>query len=121
MLFNETVRRFVSNSYAVRVYEAPLDTERHIIMGKAAQESCDPSQCSRFTVGHDAHGQWVVFDRMGLVGGLFKDRASAVHFALTESDRVPGDVCCVPDSEILDADMIFGPKPPMRLSQMPGH
>ncbi|MGH6762379.1 MAG: hypothetical protein ACRECW_12425 [Phyllobacterium sp.] len=80
-------------------------------MGKAAQESYPPSRHSRFTVGHDAQGRWLVCDRMGLVGGLFKDRASAIHFALTESDHVPEDVCCVPDSAILNFNLIFDTKP----------
>lgn len=51
----------------------------------------------RFTVGRDASGRWIVNDIEGKVGGLFTDRASAVHFAMFESDHVPGAVWCVPD------------------------
>ncbi len=61
------------------------------------------SSRSRFMVGRDANGRWVVRDRNGLVGGLFADRASAVHFALEESDRVPGAVCCAPDDAVISA------------------
>jgi hypothetical protein len=54
----------------------------------------------RFTVGRDDDGRWVVVDRDGLVGGLFRDRAAAVHFAMFESSHEPGAVCCVPDGVI---------------------
>lgn len=57
--------------------------------------------CPRFTVCREAQARWVVHDRQGLVGGLFIDRASAVNFALTESGRVPGAVCCGPSSSHL--------------------
>lgn len=49
----------------------------------------------RFMVGRDSAGRWVVSDRDGLVGGIFSDQASAVHFAMFESDHMPGAVCCV--------------------------
>ncbi|MDP9837279.1 hypothetical protein J2T09_002031 [Neorhizobium huautlense] len=35
------------------------------------------------------------------MGGIFRDRASAVHFAIFESDHQPGAVCCVPDGVIV--------------------
>jgi hypothetical protein len=66
---------------------------------------------SRFLVGRDAHGRWVVRDREGLIGGLFTDRAAAVHFALEESDRIPGAVACAPDEAIISLDPIFETKP----------
>lgn len=62
---------------------------------------------SRFLVGRDVHGRWVVRDRQGLVGGLFTDRAAAVHFALEESKHVPGDVTCAPDGAIVNLDPAF--------------
>ena len=62
---------------------------------------------SRFMVGRDANGRWVVRDQQGLVGGLFADRASAVQFALEESDRVPGAVCCAPDDAVISASTAF--------------
>lgn len=70
-------------------------------MGKAIQESYPPSRDSRFVVGRDTQGRWVVCDQKGLVGGLFADRNSAVHFAVFESDHIPGAVCCAPDDAIV--------------------
>lgn len=64
-----------------------------------------PTHAGRFMVGRDAQGRWIVRDEKGLVGGLFTDRASAVRFAMFESDYVPGAVCCVPDGTIA------GPEP----------
>ena len=62
---------------------------------------------SRFMVGRDANGRWVVRDRQGLAGGVFADRASAVQFALEESDRVPGAVCCAPDDAVISVGATF--------------
>lgn len=58
----------------------------------------------RFMVGRDKDGRWVVSDSDKLVGGAFSDRASAVQYAMFESDHEPGAVCCVPD--ILDVSVI---------------
>lgn len=69
-------------------------------MGKAYQDTPGAIDSIRFTVGRDDSGCWVVCDRDGIVGGLFKDRASAVHFAMFESDHAPAAVCCVPDGVI---------------------
>ncbi|RWX77067.1 hypothetical protein EPK99_15525 [Neorhizobium lilium] len=66
-------------------------------MGRAVFNAEANARGIRFTVGRDAQGRWVVSDRDGLVGGLFTDRAAAVHFAMFESDHEPGAVCCVPD------------------------
>ena len=75
-------------------------------MAQAVQESdprpFDPPQGeSRFVVGRDTQGRWVVCDQRGLVGGLFADRDTAVHFAQFESDHTPGAVCCAPDNAIV--------------------
>ncbi len=71
-------------------------------MGKALKHNiAHTSTGVRFTVGRDENGCWIVDDRDGLVGGIFRDRASAVHFAIFESDHQPGAVCCVPDGVIL--------------------
>jgi hypothetical protein len=78
-------------------------------MRMSAQEPPSRPHSGRFTVGRDAEGNWIVQDRMGLVGGLFADRESAVHFALVESDRVPGAVCCAPDDQIMRMGAIFEP------------
>jgi len=68
----------------------------------------EPLQCGvRFMVGRDAGGRWIVSDREGRVGGLFTDRAAAVHFAMFESDHLPGAVCCVPDHVTLSLDSAF--------------
>ncbi len=66
----------------------------------------------RFTVGRDQQGRWVVNDRDGLVGGIFTDRQSAVHFAMFESDHLPGAVCCVPDHVTLTLDLMPDTRPP---------
>jgi hypothetical protein len=68
-------------------------------MGKAI--SYPPSRHSRFIVGRDRQGRWVVCDRKGLIGGLFADRESAVHFAVLESNHVPGAVCCAPENAVV--------------------
>jgi hypothetical protein len=77
------------------------------VMATAMQTSCPPSRDSRFVIGRDSRGRWVVCDRRGLVGGLFTDRDSAVHFAVFESDHAPGAVCCVPDGAILSLGQEF--------------
>ena len=73
---------------------------------KPETEICeDPNRQSRFTVGRDRHGWWIVTDALDLVGGLFADRHSALHFAVTESNQAPGAVRCLEDTVILK----FGP------------
>lgn len=75
-------------------------------MGKALKHNiAHTSTGVRFTVGRDENGCWIVDDREGLIGGIFRDRASAVHFAMFESDHQPGAVCCVPDGVILSGNM----------------
>ena len=76
-------------------------------MRTATQTSYPSRRYRRFIVGSDARGRWVVRDQKGLVGGSFTDRAEAVHFALEESDRVPGAVCCAPDDATMNFDSIF--------------
>lgn len=66
-----------------------------------------PRHLARFTVGRDRTGHWVVADRKGLVGGVFADRASAVHFALGECDDNPGDVSAAPEGTVLTLDAVF--------------
>jgi hypothetical protein len=70
-------------------------------MGQAAQKSDLHASQSRFVVGRDTQGRWVVCDQRGLVGGLFSNRDSAVHFAEFESDHAPGAVCCAPDDAVV--------------------
>ena len=76
-------------------------------MNKAMLKSQPHARGVRFMVGRDAGGRWIVSDREGRVGGLFTDRASAVHFAMFESDHVPGAVCCVPEEVTLSLGPVF--------------
>lgn len=62
----------------------------------------------RLILGRDADGNWVVCDERGLVGGLFADRASAVHFALFESEFAPAAVFCIPENTVLNLESISG-------------
>jgi hypothetical protein len=77
-------------------------------MSQSTQKSYPPSHDSRFVVGRDTQGRWVVCDQKGLVGGLFADRDSAIHFAVFESDHVPGAVCCAPEDAILTMAGLYG-------------
>lgn len=80
-------------------------------MATAAQDPYHPSRQYRFTVGHDQKGRWLVCDRLGQVGGLFADRTSAMHFAMEESNREPGQIYCIPDEQVLSVNAIFGSRP----------
>lgn len=80
-------------------------------MGKFAMTDREPPATSiRFTVGRDACGRWIVNDALGKVGGLFTDRASAVHFAMFESDHTPGAVWCLPEHVTLTLGKAFEPR-----------
>lgn len=80
-------------------------------MGEAIQVTY-PSSCnSRFMIGRDAQGHWIVCDVKGLVGGIFIDRSAAIHFASAESGYEPGAVCCAPDNAVLTMDPLFNPVP----------
>lgn len=65
------------------------------------------SACSRFTIGRDAAGLWIVHDSQHLVGGIFVDRTSAMHFALAECDYNDNDVTTAPDGTVLSLDDVF--------------
>ena len=45
------------------------------------------SHGSPWFVGRDRDGRWIVRDADGLHGGIFADRAAALHFALFENGR----------------------------------
>lgn len=87
-------------------------------MGKATKEPWPSCLDYRFAVGHDRQGRWVVCDTQGIVGGVFRDRASAIKFAMDESGRQPGQVFCVPDTQILGISAIFTP-PAMSAKVLP--
>jgi hypothetical protein len=77
-------------------------------MGKIAMIDRQPAMTGiRFTVGRDISGRWIVSDVEGKVGGLFTDRASAVHFAMFESDHMPGAVWCLPDHVVVTLGEAF--------------
>jgi hypothetical protein len=77
-------------------------------MGKFAMTDREPPSTGiRFTVGRDVSGRWIVTDTLGKVGGLFTDRASAVHFAMFESDHTPGAVWCLPDYVVVKFGEVF--------------
>ncbi|MDR6899750.1 hypothetical protein [Rhizobium miluonense] len=59
---------------------------------------------ARFIIGRDRRGSWIVQDRQGLVGGLFRNEAAALHFAAEECNHNPADICLAPEGVILDLD-----------------
>lgn len=75
----------------------------HLTVCRAAP----PPRSSRFMVGRDASGHWIVNDIKGLTGGVFADRPAAIHFALVESGYDPGEVCAAPEGSVLSLDSIF--------------
>jgi hypothetical protein len=56
----------------------------------------------RFIVGRDHQGQWVVEDRLGLLGGFFVSESAALHFALHEADHNSALVYVAPDDKIVE-------------------
>lgn len=46
----------------------------------------------RFVVGRDGEGHWIARDEEGHTGGVFADKASAIHFACMESGHRSGAV-----------------------------
>ncbi|MDK4713841.1 hypothetical protein [Rhizobium sp. CNPSo 4039] len=59
---------------------------------------------ARFIIGRDRRGSWIVQDRQGLVGGLFRNEAAALHFAAEECNHNPADICLAPEGTTLDLD-----------------
>jgi len=76
-------------------------------MSKATRIRQSHSTTGRFVIGRDHQGRWTVGDEKGLSGGQFTDRASAIHFALVQSDYAPGAVQCLPDDTTITADPLF--------------
>jgi hypothetical protein len=72
------------------------------IESQESQESCEPplrppqSRSSRFFIGTDRRGNWVVRDEAALRGGLFVNGSEALHFAMLENGRRPKAVIMVP-------------------------
>ena len=73
-------------------------------MGYAVKNHANSNTCCRFLVGRNIDGCWIVCDRQRLVGGLFADKQSAVHFAAAQSEHQPGAVWCAADEDCLLAD-----------------
>jgi len=72
------------------------------------QKTLVPEQQARFTIGQDRRGQWVVYDRLGLTGGLFTDRETALRFA-KRACRTTSDTVCLSSGSVA-SDAIFGKK-----------
>lgn len=62
----------------------------------------------RFIVDKEAARRWVVYDRLGLVGGLFTDRVSALRFVKSICDTRPAATYRLSRKGALCTDMIFG-------------
>jgi hypothetical protein len=81
-------------------------------MGQAEPRSNGSrSNAPVFMIGKDSHGHWVVQNQRGLRGGMFIDRAAALHFALFENGNRPQAVIMVPGVFEL---RISGTTPPAR-------
>jgi hypothetical protein len=62
-------------------------------MSDGYEELCgDQARLSRFVVGQDGDGHWVVWDRLALCGGSFVNRGDAVRYARFESEGSAGQV-----------------------------
>lgn len=80
-------------------------------MNQTHARQADPySSRSQFLIGKDSRGHWVVRDERGLCGGLFVNRAEALHFAMFENGNRPQAVTMVPG--VLELDLNAKPLPP---------
>jgi hypothetical protein len=61
------------------------------------------SNSSRYLVGQDSRGRWVVQGTRGLSGGLFINQREAKRYALLETGNHPENVILVPG--VLELDM----------------
>jgi hypothetical protein len=57
---------------------------------------------SRYRIGKNSQGHWVVQDEQGSRGGLFIDRTQALRFAMFENGHRPQAVVMVPGVLELD-------------------
>lgn len=76
----------------------------------------DPSARSRFTIGCNNNGRWLVCDRQGLVGGIFVDKASAIRFARTESGGRKNHACWKLGKQNLEVNDVFSAVSSIRYS-----
>lgn len=61
------------------------------------------SNSSRYLVGQDSRGRWVVQGTRGVSGGLFINQREAKRYALLETGNHPENVIMVPG--VLELDM----------------
>lgn len=73
-------------------------------MGYLDKQHDNSNTYCRFIVGRNIDGDWVVCDSQRLVGGLFADKETAVHFARAQSEHSPGAVWCADDGSCLIVD-----------------
>lgn len=66
-----------------------------------------PKEGFRFAVGQDRQGRWILRDRMGLTEGWFRDRISAIDYALENGGHQPLQVFCLPDQHLRLAEQMF--------------
>lgn len=75
--------------------------------GYTLREPTLPIEGFRFAVGQDRQGRWILRDRMGLVEGWFRDRISAIDYALDKGGRQPLQVYCLPEQHLRLAERLF--------------
>ncbi|TRL39113.1 hypothetical protein [Rhizobium straminoryzae] len=86
------------------------------------QRSCIAS-LPRFTIGRDHHGWWVVHDRQDRVGGLFRTREAALHFAAGECEHPITEICVAETGRVIELGAFTADAlPPAALArQQPRH
>ncbi|MEJ5019379.1 hypothetical protein WH297_06455 [Ochrobactrum vermis] len=62
----------------------------------------------RFIIEEETTRRWIVYDRQGLVGGLFIDRPSALRFVKSICASRPTATYCFSRNGRLRTDLIFG-------------
>jgi hypothetical protein len=72
-------------------------------MNKGEPPSSSCPAFSRFMIGRNSRGNWVVQDQQGLRGGLFLDRTQALKFIKSENGNGAHAVIMVPG--VLELDM----------------
>ena len=67
------------------------------------------SESSRFFIGKNSRGNWVVQDERGFRGGLFLDRIQALKFVKSENAGSPAAIVVM--KEPFELDMTPGARP----------
>jgi hypothetical protein len=63
--------------------------KQQLMCASSWRSACSPLH---LFVGKDSRGQWVVRDQQGRRGGIFRNRASALHFAMREMQDAEGTI-----------------------------